>query len=95
MNKADLIELIAQDAGISKAAADKAINAFMSGVTESLRRGKDVTLMGFGSFSVSNHKARRGYNPQTKEIIRIPAKKSVRFTVGSKLKAALNRKKRG
>ena len=94
MNKGDLIDRVAADAGISKAQADRAIDSMLGGITDSLRKGHRVTLVGFGSFSVSQHRARRGRNPQTNELIRIPATKGVRFTSGKKLKEAVNKRKR-
>jgi DNA-binding protein HU-beta len=94
MNKGDLIDRVSGDAGISKAQADRAIDSVLRGITESLRRGERVTLVGFGTFSVTHRKARRGHNPQTNSKMRIPATKSVRFSSGKKLKEAINRRKR-
>ena len=79
MNKGDLIGLMAKDAAISKAAAGKALDAFLKGVTKSLKKNDRVTLVGFGTFSVSKRKARKGRNPQTGESIKIKAKKVVKF----------------
>jgi DNA-binding protein HU-beta len=93
MNKSELIEKVASDAAISKAQADRALNAVLSGITDSLRRGGHVTLVGFGSFKIAMRKARTGLNPRTKEQIRIPAKKAVRFSAGAKLRSAVNKKK--
>jgi DNA-binding protein HU-beta len=93
MNKGDLIEKVAQDADISKAQADRAINAVLSGITDSLRKGGAVTLVGFGSFRIAARKARMGRNPRTKQPIKIPARKAIRFSAGAKLRAAVNKKK--
>lgn len=94
MNKGDLIDRVSSDAGISKAQADRAIDSVLRGITDSLRKGERVTLVGFGSFSITQRKARRGHNPQTNSKMRIPAFKSVRFSSGKKLKEAINRRKR-
>ena len=92
MNKADLIEKVAKDAGVSKAQADTAINSLLDGVTSALKKGGGVTLVGFGSFSVGNRKARTGRNPQTGAAIKIPAKKVPKFSAGADLKKAVNKK---
>jgi len=89
MTKADLVDKIAKDAGITKAQADKAANAFLAGVTEALKAGDKVTLVGFGSFGVTERKARIGRNPQTGAALKIPARKAVSFTVGKPLKEAV------
>lgn len=94
MNKGDLIDRVSADAGISKAQADRAIDSFLGGITDSLRKAERVTLVGFGTFAVSQRKARKGVNPQTNELIKIPATKSVRFSSGKKLKEVVNRRKR-
>lgn len=94
MNKGDLIDKVAVDAGISKAQADRAIDSLLGGITDSLRKGQRVTLVGFGAFTVTQRKARRGRNPQTNELMKIPATKAVRFTSGKKLKEVINRSKR-
>ncbi|MBX5438278.1 MAG: HU family DNA-binding protein [Thermoflavifilum sp.] len=90
MNKAELIDKIAKDAGITKAQANDALDAFTSAVVETLKKGGKVTLVGFGTFSVSKRNARNGRNPQTGKIIKIPAKKVAKFKAGkafaSKLK---------
>ena len=85
MNKADLISKIADDAGISKSQANSALNAF----TKALKSGDKVTLVGFGTFSVSKRNARIGRNPQTGETIKIKAKKVARFKAGKELSAKL------
>ncbi len=90
MTKADLVEKMASDAGISKAAADAALKSFMDGVTKALKKkdGK-VTLVGFGTFSKVRRKARKGRNPQTGEAIKIKATNVVKFKPGKALKDAV------
>jgi DNA-binding protein HU-beta len=94
MNQGDLIEKVAAVASISKAEAERAINAFKGAVTDSLRKGNKVTLVGFGTFAVSQRKSRRGHNPHTNEKMRIPAARSVRFAAGKQLKEAVNKRKK-
>ena len=94
MNKGDLIERVASDVGLSKAQADRAIDSVLGSITDSLRKGEKVTLVGFGTFMVSQRKARRGRNPQTAELMKIPASKTVRFTSGKVLKDVINKRKR-
>ena len=91
MNKAALIETIARDAGITKTAAATAIESFVHGVTSALKNNQRVTLVGFGTWGVSERKARTGRNPQTGETIEIKAKKAVRFKAGKELEMALNK----
>jgi DNA-binding protein HU-beta len=90
MTKADLIEKVAKDAGISKVAAGAALQSFMDNVAKALKKpeGK-VTLVGFGTFSKSKRKARKGRNPQTGEPIKIKASTVVRFKAGKALKDSL------
>jgi DNA-binding protein HU-beta len=90
MTKVELVEKMAQDAGISKVAAATALNSFVEGVTKALKKkdGK-VTLVGFGTFSKSHRKARKGRNPQTGETIKIKASNVVKFKAGKKLKDAI------
>ncbi|ACT51994.1 histone family protein DNA-binding protein [Methylovorus sp. MP688] len=90
MNKQELIEEIATSAGISKAAAGKVIDAFTSSVTGALKKGDSVTLIGFGTFAVSERAARTGRNPQTGKEIKIAARKAPAFRAGKALKDALN-----
>ena len=85
MNKGDLIEAVAKDAGISKALAGKVLDSTIDAVTRSLGRGDRVALVGFGTFSVSTRKARTGRNPRTGKEIMIPATKVARFKAGNKL----------
>jgi DNA-binding protein HU-beta len=89
MNKNDLTDRIALSAGISKAAAGKALDSLMEGITSSLEDGDKVTLVGFGTFSTSERAARTGRNPRTGKTLKIPAKKVVRFKAGSKLADAV------
>ena len=90
MTKAELVEKAAKDAKISKVAAAAALNSFMAGVTKALKKknGK-VTLVGFGTFSKSRRKARKGRNPQTGQPIKIKASNVVKFKPGKKLKDAI------
>ena len=90
MNKSDLIESMATNAGISKAAAGKALDGMMKSITGELMQGGRVSLVGFGSFSVSARAARDGRNPQTGATIKIPARNVVKFKAGSELKDSVN-----
>ena len=94
MNQGDLIEKVAASASITKAEAERAINAFKGAVTDSLRKGNKVTLVGFGTFGVSHRKARRGFDPYNSETIKIPAAKGVRFAAGKQLKEAVSKRKK-
>lgn len=89
MNKAELVSAIAADAGVSKSVASKVLDSMINNVTESLKKGKKVTLVGFGTFSVTKRKARTGRNPQTGKEIKIPAKKVAKFRAGAKLAEAV------
>ncbi len=89
MNKKDLVESMAGAAEISKATAEKALNGMLMAVTEALSNGDKVTLIGFGTFSVANRSARRTKNPQTGDMIDIPAKKVAKFKPGSRLADAV------
>jgi DNA-binding protein HU-beta len=82
MNKAELIDQIAKDAGITKGQANDAINSFTDTVASALKKGDKVTLVGFGTFSVTQRAARNGRNPQTGEVIKIKASKSPKFKAG-------------
>jgi len=90
MTKAELIEKMANDAGISKVAASAALNSFTASVTKALKKkdGK-LTLVGFGTFSKVRRKARMGRNPQTGESIKIKARNAVKFKPGKKLSDAV------
>ena len=90
MNKTELIDAMAADAGITKAAAKKALESFLGNVEGSLKNGNRVSLVGFGSWSVSKRNAREGRNPQTGQTIKIAAKNVVKFKAGSELSDAVN-----
>ncbi len=90
MNKAELIEHIAKQADISKAAAARALEAMIGGVKTSLKRNGSVSLVGFGTFTVAKRAARSGRNPRTNEPIRIKAAKVPKFRPGKALKDAIN-----
>lgn len=85
MTKAELVSKMAKDAKITKTAANKALDSTVDGITKALRKGDRVTLVGFGTFSISRRKARKGRNPQTGREIRIPAKKVAKFKAGAYL----------
>jgi len=87
MNKAELVEAMASDAGLSKADSKKALDAFINTTTGALKKGDRVALVGFGSFSVSERAARKGRNPQTGKEINIKAKKVVKFKAGADLQS--------
>lgn len=89
MNKTDLINQIAESADISKKAAGDALQGFMMAVTETVEQGDKLSLIGFGTFSVSDRAARACRNPQTGKAMKIPAKKVVKFKVGGKLAEAV------
>jgi len=88
MNKGQLVEVVAKALG-SKSAAEKAINATLKAGSDALKKGDKVTLVGFGTFSVSKRAARTGRNPQTGKEIKIKAKKVPKFTAGKALKATI------
>ena len=90
MNKTDLIEGMAENAGITKAAAKKALESMLIDVEGALQKGKRVSLVGFGSWSVTRRAARDGRNPQTGQTIKIKAKNVVKFKAGSDLSSAVN-----
>ena len=90
MNKSDLIDGMAEDAGITKAAAKKELEYFLGNVEKSLKKGNRVSLVGFGSWSVSRRAAREGRNPQTGKTIKIAAKNVVKFKAGSDLSNSVN-----
>ena len=85
MTKQELAAKIAQDLDISKAAANKAIDSLIGGISTALKRGDKVTFVGFGTFSVVHKKARQGRNPKTGQPITIKARKAARFKPGAKL----------
>ena len=90
MNKSELIEHIAKQADISKAAAGRALEAMIGGVSSTLKKGGTVTLVGFGTFAVATRPARTGRNPRTGETIKIKKAKTPKFRPGKGLKDALN-----
>ncbi|BBE16742.1 DNA-binding protein HU-beta [Aquipluma nitroreducens] len=85
MNKAQLIDAIAEKAGLTKADAKKALDAFVDATSDALKNGDRVALIGFGSFSVASRSARTGRNPQSGATIEIPEKKVVKFKPGAEL----------
>lgn len=89
MTKAELIDKIAATAAITKADAAKSLDATIDSIKGALKKGQKVTLVGFGTFSVSKRKARKGRNPRTGEEIKIPATKVPKFTAGKSLKEAV------
>lgn len=90
MNKSELIDAMASEAGISKAAAKKALEAFTGSVATTLSKGGKIALVGFGSFSISKRAAREGRNPQTGKTIQIAAKNVVKFKAGADLSGKVN-----
>ncbi len=89
MNKQQLIEEIASEANLTKADAKRALEAFIGTVHKTLKKGDDVRLIGFGTFKVKHRKARKGINPQTKETIRIKARRVPAFVAGAEFKKSL------
>ena len=89
MTKAELIEKMAKDAKIAKAAAGKALDSFIDGIKKTLKKGSKVSLIGFGTFSVGKRKARTGRNPRTGATIKIPARKVPKFSAGKAFKDSM------
>ena len=89
MNKAQLVEAMASEARMTKAAAKSALDAFVSSTTKALRKGDRVALVGFGSFAIAKRAARTGRNPQTGKAIKIAAKKVAKFKAGAVLAKAV------
>ncbi len=89
MNKAELVAKLADDAGVSKTQANAALDSFIEAVTKTLKGGGKVTLVGFGTFSVTKRAARTGRNPQTGATIKIKAKKVAKFKAGKELASKL------
>ncbi len=89
MNKAELVAKIADDAGITKTQANAAVDSFTTTVQKTLKSGNKVTLVGFGTFSVTKRQARMGRNPQTGAALKIKAKKVARFKAGKELSAKI------
>ena len=90
MSKQQLVEMIAEKAGLTKADATRALDATMESITETLKKGDKVSLVGFGTFATSKRGAREGRNPRTGETVKIAARTAVTFKAGSKLKEELN-----
>jgi DNA-binding protein HU-beta len=91
MNKNDLVAEVADATGLTKADAAKAVDAVLDSITNSLKKGDEVRLVGFGTFTVSTRAASEGRNPRTGEAIKIPASKRPKFSAGKALKDAVNR----
>jgi DNA-binding protein HU-beta len=89
MNKDELVAVMAEDAGITKTQAGAALDSMVEAITKTLKGGGKVTLVGFGTFSVSKRAARNGINPQTRAIIKIKAKKVAKFKAGKELAAKI------
>lgn len=90
MKKVELVDAVAAQAGLSKAAAGKAVDAVFATITGALVKGDKVPLVGFGTFGVSKRKPREGRNPRTGEVVKIPARTAVTFKPGTALKDAVN-----
>ena len=90
MKKVELVEAVATNAGLTKADALRAIDATFEAITETLKKGDKITLIGFGTFAVSRREARNGRNPQTGAVVSIPARNAVTFKAGSQLKNSVN-----
>ena len=93
MNKTELIEAVAKDSGLSKADSTRAIESLIGTVSKSLRKGEEVSITGFGKFSVVKRAARQGVNPQTGERLKIKASKAPKFSAGAALKQAVSPRK--
>ena len=94
MTRSELVSAVAENAGLTKAAAEKSVKAIIEGVTGCLKKGDKLTLVGFGSFSTTTRAARKGQNPQTGKKISIPATVSPKFRAGKSFKDAINAKKK-
>ncbi|MCR5627102.1 MAG: HU family DNA-binding protein [Lachnospiraceae bacterium] len=92
MNKTELVAAIADKADLSKKDAEKALKAFTDTVSEQLKKGDKIQLVGFGTFEVTKRAAREGRNPQTNEVMKIPASKAPKFKAGKALKDLVNKK---
>lgn len=90
MNKADIVEVVARSAGISKSASERAVDGALDAIKGALKKGHSVTLVGFGTFRVGKRSARVGRNPRTGAELRIDAAKVPKFSAGKALKDALN-----
>lgn len=89
MTKQDLVDAVSYEVGLSKKDAGRAIDAVISGITKSLKKGQRVSLVGFGTFEVRRRSAREGRNPQTGQTLTIPARKTPAFRAGKNLKTAV------
>lgn len=92
MNKAELVAALSKKSNLTKKDSEIALNAFMDTIKETLKKGDKISLVGFGSYEAVKRKARKGMNPQTKEEIKIPAKKAIVFKAGKTLKELVNSK---
>jgi DNA-binding protein HU-beta len=90
MKKTDIISRMAEGAGITKAQTDKAMEGLLEAIKDGLKEGGKVAFVGFGTFSVSDHKARQGRNPKTGEVIQIPESRTVKFVPSEGLKKGFN-----
>lgn len=90
MNKAELIDIVAQEADLSKASAGRALDAAMAAITHAMKQGDSVSLVGFGTFAVSKRAARTGRNPKTGDVIKIKAAKVPKFRPGKGMKDEVN-----
>jgi DNA-binding protein HU-beta len=90
VNKQELIAKIVKDTGLTKVGASAAVDSFIDGITKSLKKGTNVTFVGFGTFKTAQRKARTARNPQTGASIKIPKRRVVRFSAGKALKSAVN-----
>jgi len=91
MNKAELIDYVAKETDLTKADAQKAVEAVFAGITTTLQQGNEARFVGFGTFAVSSRAATTGRNPRTGEAIKIAASKSAKFKAGKELKDAVNK----
>ncbi len=90
MNKQELISTVADNSGLNKSDASKAVDAVFDAITDALKSGSEVRLVGFGTFSTSQRKASTGRNPRTGDVMQIPASTQAKFTAGKGLKDAVN-----
>ncbi len=90
MNKADLVNSISEQTGLTKTKSNQVVDALTSVITETLSKGEKVTLVGFGTFTTTDRNARKGRNPKTGEVIEIPAKTVAKFKAGSELTKNVN-----
>lgn len=89
MTKAELVDAVAKKAELTKKESAQAVDAIIESITEALKKGEKITLVGFGTFSITKRKARKGRNPRTGQEIKIPATKSPKFTPGKALKETI------